>query len=457
MKIKQKILIGAVASIAAVMALSIGALAYGPERSTFTAENPADYPTFNSITNNPSLGDERNFVRIREAGVGNYVDKIQLQPGKEYEVYTYVHNNAKDSLNESGKGIALDVRLKAQVPATLKAGEESAVVSTISALNSNPKSVWDEAYISSSSAVALRYVPSSAKFHSNGKANGSTLATSMFTNGTFLGYNSLDGIMPGCTQYSAYVIYKIKVDQPNFEMSKTVSAANKNTFVKSMKSQAGAEVDYKVTYKNTGTVVQNNVVLKDTLPKGVALIAGSGNLVNNANPNGLKVSDNMFAAAGMNIGNYSPGVGAAVTYRVKIGVAKDLVCGTNKLNNVASANTDNGKKEDNAVVEVEVDCKPTECKPGIPTGSKECEDWCEVPGKENLKPNDPDCTEGEPALPTELPKTGPMESALMIIAMTAIVGGVAYWYRSHEELKQATEGASKKPGKDNADSKTEDK
>ena len=159
----------------------------------------------------------------------------------------------------------------------------------------------------------------------------------------------------------------------------------------------------------------------------------------------------------MNIGNYSPGAGAAVTYRVKIGVAKDLVCGTNKLNNVASANTDNGKKEDNAVVEVEVDCKPTECKPGIPTGSKECEDWCEVPGKENLKPNDPDCTEGEPALPTELPKTGPMESALMIIAMTAIVGGVAYWYRSHEELKQATEGASKKPGKDNADSKTEDK
>lgn len=457
MKIVQKILTGVVAAVAAVTTLSIGALAYGPERPTFTAQNPADYPTFNSITNNPSLGDERNFVRIREAGVGNYVDKIQLQPGKEYEVYTYVHNNAKDSLNESGKGIALDVRMKAQVPATLKAGEESAVVSTISALNTSPKSVWDEAYISSTSAVALRYVPGSAKFHTNGRVNGSVLATSMFTNGTFLGYNSLDGIMPGCTQYSGYVIYRFKVDQPNFEVSKTVSAANKNTFVNSMKSQAGAEVDYRVTYKNTGTVVQNNVVLKDTLPKGITAVKGSGKLVNNANPNGLQVSDNMFTANGMNIGNYSPGAEATVTYRVKIAAAEDLTCGTNKLNNVASANTDNGKKEDNAVVEVDVDCKPTECKPGIPEGSKECEEWCEVPGKEHLKPNDPDCTEDEPALPTELPKTGPMEAALMIIAMTAIVGGIAYWYRSHEELKKATEGVGKKSEKHSVDTKTEDK
>ena len=40
------------------------------------------------------MGDERNFVRIREAGNGNYVDSINIVPGKEYEVWTHYHNNA---------------------------------------------------------------------------------------------------------------------------------------------------------------------------------------------------------------------------------------------------------------------------------------------------------------------------------------------------------------------------
>ena len=42
------------------------ASAWGPERTTFTMESPATYPTFNSITDNPTIGDERNFVRIGE-------------------------------------------------------------------------------------------------------------------------------------------------------------------------------------------------------------------------------------------------------------------------------------------------------------------------------------------------------------------------------------------------------
>ena len=31
-----------------------------------------------------------------------------------------------------------------------------------------------------------------------------------------------------------------------------------------------------------------------------------------------------------------------------------------------------------------------------------------------------------------------MEAALMMIAVIAITGGVAYWYRSREEVKKAT-------------------
>ena len=41
-------------------------LVWSPARSTFTTDKPATYVTFNSITNNPAHGDERNFMQIRE-------------------------------------------------------------------------------------------------------------------------------------------------------------------------------------------------------------------------------------------------------------------------------------------------------------------------------------------------------------------------------------------------------
>lgn len=56
---------------AAVVGVSTQALAWGPERPTTSGETGADFITFNSITDNKKVGDERNFVRIREAGAGS--------------------------------------------------------------------------------------------------------------------------------------------------------------------------------------------------------------------------------------------------------------------------------------------------------------------------------------------------------------------------------------------------
>ena len=63
-------------------------------------ESPADYATFNSITNNNQIGDERNFVRVREKGVGNFRDSAVIEAGKRYTVQIFYHNNAKSSLND---------------------------------------------------------------------------------------------------------------------------------------------------------------------------------------------------------------------------------------------------------------------------------------------------------------------------------------------------------------------
>lgn len=441
---KNKLVFSAITAILAGVTILTGTVnAGGPaNRPTFTSAKPADYVVFNAITDNPEHGDERNFVLLRDKTAGGkFVDELQIVPGHTYEVYNYFHNNAKSSLNtaENGsKGMAKDVKMSVQVPSQIKPGEKGKISAIISSSNANPKEVWDEAYLTTTSAVAMRYVPASAKIHSGGAVGGSTMSENLFSSGgTYLGWSSLNGVMPGCADFAGYVTYDLVADQPNFEMSKKVSSGS--AFVDSIKSKPGAEIQYKVSYKNTGTMNQNNVVMKDTLPKGVSLVKGSGVLTNSSNPNGKTISDDMFTN-GINIGNYGPNSEATVTYKLKIAEAKDLTCGVNKLKNIAKIETENGSKEDTADVEVDVECKPDECKPGIPNGSPECEDEkCEVPGKENLKPNDPNC---KSTLPAELPKTGPMEAIMVIIALTAISAGVAYWYRSREEVKKATMMAS---------------
>ena len=114
--------------------------AWGPERPLYTIENAAPHVTFNSITNNQRMGNETNFVRIREVANGtNFRNDVQLEAGKTYEVMVFYHNNAKSELNdvtgEDGKpvGVARNVQARVQMPGRLAAGETATITGFISA------------------------------------------------------------------------------------------------------------------------------------------------------------------------------------------------------------------------------------------------------------------------------------------------------------------------------------
>lgn len=544
----------------------IGTFAYGPERRTFTANSPADYVTFNSMTDNPKVGDERNFVRIREVGQEKYVDSINIVPGKEYEVYTFFHNNASSTLNSKEhnyKGIALDTKLQAKMPSIIKKGTTVNITSTISAKNANPLSVWDHVTVSSPAMdVALRYIPDTAKIFSNGAVNGRTIHSDLFSSGAMLGYSHLNGIIPGCTDYSGYVTYRFKAEFSDFTINKTVSEHGKNNWVESQNASPNGKVDFKIHYKNTGTLEHQNVTLKDILPAGLEYISGTTKITNISNPNGKILSDNIHTS-GINIGTYSFGADATITFTAKVASEDKLVCGVNTLTNRAQIFTASGGKQDDAKVVVNKNCTPVQekefCKvPGkghlkkddpkcfenckitgkenLKSNDPNCNDPCKVPGKENLKSNDPNCFEpckvpgkshlkkddpnckngdkcavpgkgnlapndpncfepckipgknnlksndpncvekcktpgfenlnvndpkcndkcrirgyehlraGDPnckEIPAELPKTGPAETALTLVAILAISGAVAYWFRSREEFKKVSASIKK--------------
>ena len=174
------------ATVAVAMGFST-AHAWGPERPTYTNQNPADYATFNSITDNAAVGDERNFVRIREAGTEDtFVDELEVVPGHEYEVYIYYHNNAATDTNASGYGIATNTRVASAYPTVVNTGERGMVSGIISwsyVTPSDPNNalegtVWDEAYVTSSvDGVVLKYKTGTAIIHNGGEANGDRKST----------------------------------------------------------------------------------------------------------------------------------------------------------------------------------------------------------------------------------------------------------------------------------------
>ena len=344
---------GVVAAVVVAGATAAMGFAWGPDRPTFTTASPAPYITFNSITDNPAYGDERNFMRVKPADAPNsaYSDRTTLQAGKEYQVYIYFHNNAAANLNL----VATNTTVQTQLPAVVNGDTQS--VSYINSPDAKPMKVWDETTLTSTSPVAIRMVPGSATIHSFGAVDGAKLPDSIITTGAPLGYNALDGKVPGCNQYAGYVTFNFVADQPNFEVGKLVSKHGANTWTESYKAQPGEIVDYLLKYKNTGTTVQNDVVIKDTLPAGMTYVAGSTKLGNPTHPAGVLASDNV-TTTGINVGNYGPGQNAWVTFSAKTPADAALVCGTNKLINKETVITKNGSKEDTAEVVIDKYCAP---------------------------------------------------------------------------------------------------
>lgn len=348
-----------VAVIAAAIVVPASLYAWGPtDRPTYTADNPADHITFNSITDNSDYGDERNFVRIKDAAntaAGGWSDELKVEANKEYLVQMYVHNNAASSLGL----VAENTRVMANVPATT--GKQVQIDGFISADNATPGEVWDQAVFTGDTDFNLAYVAGSATMYNNVFTNGTPLSDNIVTDqGALVGYDKMDGKVPGCFKYSGYVSFKVKAqvaETTNFTVSKKVSKQGQNNWVESYAAQPGETVDYLVQYKNTGTAQQDNVVIKDTLPTGMTYVPGTTKYGTKANPGGQQASDNI-TTSGINIGSYAPNAGTWAMFSAKAPAAEALECGANTLTNTARVEIDEGYKEDTADVTVPKECQP---------------------------------------------------------------------------------------------------
>lgn len=357
----------AVAAVAAVATSAMVISAFGPDnRKTYTMENPADKITFNSITNNPTLigstnvadcnganknaCDERYFVSASEytgdASKNSWGDTTTVENGKEYVVRMYVHNDAGSNLNLVAENVKAYVNLPTDTATSIK------VQGILTSSNADPGKVWDETtFVSGNGEVFnLAYVEGTAKYTNcdeSTRADDRTctstrkfdLDSNLFTkNGSTLGYNKMDGKIPGCIGYSGWVTFHVKAQfaaKPNYNIEKTVKIKGADAdYAQDVKAKSGDELIYRLHFTNTGNVNVYDVVLRDTLPQGVTLVPGSVKLLLPGKTEVLQQNDtDLFSKTGVNIGNFAQNSEAYLFFNVTVDKGLSDKCSNTMLQN----------------------------------------------------------------------------------------------------------------------------
>ncbi|CAN5420092.1 hypothetical protein BH10PAT3_BH10PAT3_2470 [soil metagenome] len=332
----------AAVAIPAAARVSHAKAGYGPDRPRIYDWNvEADRtgaltPTFNSFINTPVYGDERNFTRVAPVVAGqNAVDadysheNVSANADGEYWVRVYVHNNANQDLNDAAHnfvGVATNTKVRVAIADGQANGVD--VMGYISADNATPERIWDSGtLVNDTQKFSVTYENGSAMIVNQAHLTGAPLSDDvMSANGTQIGYDQMDGKLPGCFQYSAYVFVKVKVNTPKTQIAKTVRITGADTWVDTQAVKPGDKISYQLAFSNKGSAVADNVTVRDALPNGLTLDPGSITYVSPTYPNGKILPDTALTSGGTNVTSLAPGAEVAIYYRAVVGQPADDTC-----------------------------------------------------------------------------------------------------------------------------------
>ena len=332
--------------VAAVL-VPLGIYAWGPSRDTFTMAKPADHVTFNSITDNPDVGDERNFLRVRDSDkqywgedtTNGWTDTIDnVQAGHTYTIRMYVHNNAAANLKREATNVRAHIDLPTRDTIW---GKQFEINGYLWSDNAEPNEIWDNIVLKSDKEFHVKVV--SAKYYNNIRteaSGGFDLSDEIYTAkgqgaGALLGYEQMDGVIPGCLEYSGYVLVQIQpVFQatPSYDVSKTVDKTTANP---------GDTINYTITVKNTGNTDLTDVKVVDKLPTYYSQATEQVDAPSTIT--GSIVKDGQLTIAKLPVNTTAT---IKISYQIKS--ADELTCGTTTIKNIVTSTTNEDQTEDDS-------------------------------------------------------------------------------------------------------------
>ncbi|MEU8625458.1 hypothetical protein [Streptomyces sp. NPDC048669] len=189
---------------------------WGPQRTTFTMKKPAPYAVFNSITDHPLHGDERNFTQCRDKQGGDWTTEARAQEGHVYQCYIWFANSVAPNVSDGNPAATLhDARARVRLPD--HEADSPSLVGYLSAANA--ATVWSSCRFNSDQRVTITYQRRTASIQPvpydadrrpiaetyNGDTATGGLASS---SGALLGRTKLDGVLG---QEAGYVQFDVKV------------------------------------------------------------------------------------------------------------------------------------------------------------------------------------------------------------------------------------------------------
>ncbi len=332
-------------------------------------------PVFNSFINTPSYGDERAFVDARrtdQTAAGSYKNILpNVDEGtKEVVIRMYVHNNAHQSTNATGVGIAHDTKVRVALPTA--AGQVLRARGYISA--SNAAMVEDTVDFTAGQDFSVSYVPGSAILYDNDNfKNGTAVNDSIVTTGAPIGSDALDGNFKGCFEYEAVIQLRVKINvkTPTVEFKKEVNLADQKGWLEKVSTKPGTRIKWLITFTNKGDADLTKVNISDQLPAHLSVVPGSVKWIytgtDGSNQEAVQSDTQLFTTGGSDFNTWKPNGGFYLRFET---ITKDDFQGCSvTLRNIAFNKTEQtGKTEDTAdVVITKENCQPTTPTPTTPT------------------------------------------------------------------------------------------
>lgn len=464
----RKVLKGTLA--VAASAAMVAGVALTPARSLAWGDNGGGRPSytinqinqgvlgnkivFNSISNS-TIGNEKNFVGARiDDGTRNGIENqwngndITVTDGQEYLVRLYVHNN-----NPNGRdAVSENTRVAFSIPTT--SAKQVQINGYIYSDNATPSEYWDYVNFNSNQAFHLEYVRGSALIENRGyastaKGGPKSLSDEIVTNatghGVKIGFDKAgDGLIPGCYGFASYITIKVKaVFDYDYKIEHRVRKVGDTEWKTSIEANVGDELEFRIQYVNTSDKTQNNVMIRDVLPKNLTYVPGSTVLINADYT--LSINQDDLVTKGINIGHYLSGANALVDFKAVV-TNNSLVGGLNNLANWAQGGVGQKVIQDYTTVKVQL---PVE----EPTPEPEPEpepDFPDIPEDPNL-PDEPENPEdpsdpGTPDVPTpddkfpndtpNLPNTGAGTVASSVLGLGSLVTSAGYYISSRKALRK---------------------
>ena len=291
--------------------------------------------TFNSISDS-DYGDEKDFVTVKstdkEIEIWNG-DKIVVEDGQTYTIRMFVHNNSDFGADSIAKGVKASFSL----PTTVS--KVHSIIGYLDCENAKPVRYWDGITLCSDDTFFVEYVGGSARF--TNELGTVMIPDEVITSGSNLGYDKMDGFMPGGYKYSGELTIDIKVHKSVMSRcSMKCRLKGSDEWAEYVYANVGDEVEFQIEYKNLSSEMVKDVMIRDILPNNIVYIDDSTKLYNSNHSEGLRVISNTLTTSGINIGNHAPKGNSYVRFTGVV-IDKNLAQGRNQLVNWANTTVEN--------------------------------------------------------------------------------------------------------------------